>query len=119
MGGSTGAFGVQFTAKPRAIGTFANPRGGGSCSVDPNNFILEQDETNNNCSNTVTVVAPDLTATKANNVSGKLNLGGNWNWTVTVANTGNGAATFTAGQTILSDNLPNTNITYGSTSIVG
>ena len=50
-------------------------------------------ETNNTCSNTVTVTAPDLTATKTNNVSGSTALGNSWTWTVALANSGNAAAT--------------------------
>src|SRR6185436_20029541 len=47
----------------------------------------------------------DLTLSKANNVSGSAVVGQPWNWTLTAANTG-APATFTAGQTIISDNLP-------------
>ena len=61
--------------------------------------------------------APDLTATKTNNVSGKTALGSTWTWTITVANGGNGNAYFggTPNPVILTDNLPNSNITYGGT----
>jgi hypothetical protein len=57
--------------------------------------------------------ASDLTLSKANNVSGSAVVGQPWNWTLTAANSG-APATFTAGQTILSDNLPNSNINYGT-----
>jgi len=53
-----GSFDVQFTATASATGTFANPRAGGACSVDPNNVVSEADETNNTCSDTVTVSSP-------------------------------------------------------------
>ena len=43
-------------------------------------------------------------------------VGQSWNWTLTAANTGS-PATFTAGQTIISDNLPNSNITYGTPTV--
>src|SRR5262249_31838113 len=118
IGATTGSFQAQFSATPSATGSFANPRAAGTCAVDPNNNVTETNEGNNACSDTVTVTAADLTATKTNNVSGTVNLGSNWNWTVTIANTGNAAAAFTAGQVILSDNLPDTNISYGATSIV-
>jgi hypothetical protein len=63
------------------------------------------------------VIAPDFTATKTNNVSNSTFLGNSWTWTISITNTGTAAGSFTSGQTILSDNLPNTNISYGPTSI--
>src|SRR5260370_10403756 len=84
--------------------------------VDPNDVVHENDETNNNCNaNSVTVTAPDLTATKTDSVSGSVPLStGTWNWTIAVANSGNADGTFASGQTILTDHLPGTNISYGS-----
>jgi hypothetical protein len=58
----------------------------------------------------------DLTLSKANNVSGSAVVGQPWNWTLTATNTG-APATFTAGQTIISDNLPNSNINYGTPTV--
>ncbi|HSK64406.1 MAG TPA: Ig-like domain repeat protein, partial [Pyrinomonadaceae bacterium] len=58
----------------------------------------------------------DLTLSKANNVSGNAVVGQSWNWTLTASNTGS-PATFTDGQTIISDNLPNSNITYGTPTV--
>ena len=112
IGATTGSFDVTFTATPSAIGSFANPRGGGVCRVDPNTLISESNETNNDCSNTVTVTAPDLTATKANNVGGATTLGNTWDWTITVANGGNAAATFNDGQVIFNDTLPSSGMSY-------
>jgi hypothetical protein len=60
--------------------------------------------------------AADLTLSKANNVSGSAVVGQPWNWTLTASNTGS-PATFTAGQTIISDNLPNSNINYGTPTV--
>jgi Big-like domain-containing protein/Calx-beta domain-containing protein/cadherin-like protein len=60
--------------------------------------------------------ASDLTLSKANNVGGSAVVGQSWNWTLTAANTGS-PATFSAGQTIISDNLPNSNITYGTPTV--
>ena len=60
--------------------------------------------------------AADLTLSKANNVSGSAVVGQSWNWTLTATNTGS-PATFTAGQTIILDNLPNSNITYGTPTV--
>jgi hypothetical protein len=61
--------------------------------------IQETNEANNGCSDTVVVTAPDLTAVKANDVNGTAVLGGHWTWSIKVANTGNGDATFTDGKT--------------------
>jgi len=58
----------------------------------------------------------DLTLSKANNVSNAAVTGQPWNWTVTATNVG-APVTFTAGQTILVDNLPNSNINYGSPAV--
>ncbi|HEY4423043.1 MAG TPA: tandem-95 repeat protein [Pyrinomonadaceae bacterium] len=60
--------------------------------------------------------ASDLTLSKANNVGSSAVVGQSWNWTLTAANTGS-PATFTAGQTIITDNLPNSNIVYGTPTV--
>ncbi len=50
---------------------------------------------------------PDLTAVKTNDVAGILDLGGSFNWSILVSNAASmNTAAFTAGQTILTDNLP-------------
>jgi streptogramin lyase len=109
---SGSSFDVSFTATPSAAGIFANPRVGGICAVDPENNITETIETNNSCGDSVTVGAPDLTATKSNNVGGSTTF--DWIWKITVANSGNAPANFINGQTILADNLPINNISYGT-----
>jgi hypothetical protein len=119
IGASTGAFDVSFTVTPTQAGTFANPRSAGSCSVDPHNVIPESDETNNGCSDTVVVTAPDLTAVKTNDVSGTAVLGGHWIWSIQIANGGNADATFADGKTILTDDLPSSNVNYGTPTISG
>src|SRR6185295_7859861 len=58
----------------------------------------------------------DLTLSKANNVSNSAVTGQPWNWTLTATNTG-APATFTSGQTIISDDLPTTNLNYGTPSV--
>jgi uncharacterized repeat protein (TIGR01451 family) len=60
--------------------------------------------------------ASDLTLTKANNVGGSAVTGQAWTWTLHASNTG-APATFTAGQTILSDNLPSANLVYGPVTV--
>jgi hypothetical protein len=64
---------------------------------------------------TATPSAPDLTATKRDNVNGHATMN-SWTWTITVANRGGTSCSFASGQTILSDNLPNGNIAYSSPS---
>ena len=115
---TNGSFAVSFTATPSATGTFGNPRGGGSCQVDPNAVVSEPNENNPNCTDTVIVgpAAPDLTVTKNDSVNGSTTTGTPWTWTVTVANGGTASASFSDTNVILTDNLPNANITYGSVS---
>ena len=55
IGANTGSFDVVFSATPNAGGDIANPTTGGVCKVDPDYLLLEIEETNNNCSDTVTV----------------------------------------------------------------
>jgi LPXTG-site transpeptidase (sortase) family protein len=71
---------------------------------------------------------PDLTVTKANNVSGTVAQNSPFNWTITVANAGAGPAVFASAQTILSDALPGlagfypqgaVTVTPGATAPVG
>ncbi|HEY1522550.1 MAG TPA: hypothetical protein VGF70_06015, partial [Solirubrobacteraceae bacterium] len=57
IGQSTGAFDVSFTATPSAVGSFVNPRSGGTCAVDPGGLITEAPGASTSCSDTV--VVPD------------------------------------------------------------
>jgi uncharacterized repeat protein (TIGR01451 family) len=62
----------------------------------------------------ITVNAPDLSAVKTNNATAsQIVLGGSWTWNIHIANGGNASASFSTGQTILTDNLPGTGIAYG------
>lgn len=63
---------------------------------------------------TVTVLlAPDLSVIKSNNVSGALPVGNAFVWTLVVNNlVAAGAAEFADGQTILTDDLPDSGATY-------
>jgi hypothetical protein len=63
LGTSNGSFDVVFTATPANAATFANPRGGGSCTVDPNDDNAESAEGNNSCSDSVTASKADTTTT--------------------------------------------------------
>ena len=56
-----GSFQVSLTATSVAAGSYANPRAGSSCAVDPNGGVPESSEANNACGNTVTVTAGSQT----------------------------------------------------------
>ncbi len=62
----------------------------------------------------ITIQCPDFQANKSNNVGSTLLLGNSFTWTLTISNTGAMTGTFANAQTILSDTLPTTNITYGT-----
>ena len=106
------SFTVTFRVAPAASGAHVNPTGG-ICRADPSDVITESNEANNDCSNTVTVNAPDLTVTKTNNTGGNGTVAVAFNWTLTVANGGNLPAAFTTTQVILRDPLP-AGPTYGA-----
>ncbi len=94
-------------ANPFTIGSSVTNHG----TVSGGNFTTVQ--TNNA---TTTINLPDLVAVKTNNVGGSTTLGSSWTWTIGVTNTGTFTADFTSGQTILTDTLPDTNITYNLTT---
>jgi hypothetical protein len=108
------------------VGTCSAALGTSNCNITLNTFgsrtlvasyVGDSNFNNSSDAEPHEVIAPDFTATKTNNVSNSTFLGNSWTWTISVTNTGNAAGSFTSGQTILTDNLPNTNISYGTTSI--
>jgi hypothetical protein len=123
LGATTGAFTVSVTALSTTTGTFANPRAGGVCAVDPATVVAESNEGNNTCADSVAVTAagslPDLRVSKTNNVGGATSIGVPWTWTLAISNAGGGPATFGLGQTILSDSLPASGVSYGTPTIGG
>ncbi len=58
-----------------------------------------------------------MVVSKTNNVSGATNFPNGWTWTLTVSNSGSSAAFFEDQQTVLTDNLPNGNISYGTPTV--
>src|SRR5947199_87942 len=66
---------------------------------------------------TATPTSTDLIATKTDNSGGHTIFPTSWIWMIHTANVGGVAANFTSGQIILSDNLPNSNITYGAPQV--
>lgn len=94
---------VPITVTPTSAVYLTNPRGGGSCSVDPAGVISEGDETNNACSDAVNVTSfPILGLTKTDGVT-NLTPGETTTYTLTVNNTG---AVATSGTITVVDVLP-------------
>jgi hypothetical protein len=104
--------GAQTTiqANGQATATFNNDN---TCNNGSANAVMD----NGVAMAIVTVQCPDLTITKTNNVSGTVVLGNSWTWIIHVANTGLIPAPFSAGNTVVLDNLPTANVTYGSPAI--
>lgn len=60
-GFSSASFTVSYEVKTTGLNSLINPRTGGVCLVDPNNKVLESDETNNSCKiDTVVVEAVEI-----------------------------------------------------------
>lgn len=113
--GPGGEFDIQFSVTPTSVGSLVNPDG--LCEVDPGDFVLEADDSNNTCSDTVTVTAvaydTDLESSLSNDTSDVVVVGNAFEWTLSVSNSGTkDAATFFDGSTILVDELP-ANAAYG------
>ncbi len=115
-----GSFTVSTAATPSTSGTFNNPRGGGSCSVDPNNNITEGDETNNSCSDSINVnPGPDFIAVKSNNVGGAATVGSPFIWSIALTNLSSDSGTFFDGGVLFVDSFPNANMTFGTPTVTG
>ena len=108
------SFTVQLGVIPQTTDTLTN-----LVTVDPDGVVTESNEGNNNGSNIVTVSAPlpDLTVSKTNDVSNIGVKNTKFHWTMTINNSGGATASFSNGNTILSDTLP-TGPTYDATPIV-
>jgi CSLREA domain-containing protein len=61
-------------------------------------------------------VGPDLEVVKSNDGS-PITMGPAWEWRLVVSNNGTASADFGDGQTILSDQLPTTNVSYGAVTV--
>ncbi len=108
---------VAILATAEQIGTWTNPGDGGSCEVDPDNVVIESDDANNGCSDTVNVVAADLAAVKTNSTEGgTLTIGESFLWTITISNEGDASATFYENEPFLLDDLPS-GATYGTPEV--
>jgi hypothetical protein len=85
IGTSPAGTSIIFTATPSAGRVFANPRSGGICTVDPGGAVGENDETNNECQDTVTAFSP--TSTELSCVPSTVNVGSPSGCTATVNDT--------------------------------
>lgn len=116
IGNSPASFTVTFDVTPIEAGTLINPDSG-VCRVDPDDVIAETNNFNNDCTpnpDSVTVnAAPDVRATKTNDVGGTLLLPQSFQWTIAVENVQTPGAQFTDGDRILVDDLPNGSTIYG------
>lgn len=122
-----GSFSVPVTVTTTAGGSLANPDGSGVCKADSGGVLVEIDENNNDCSDTVTVSnVPSLTMFKTVAiVSDPINGGSSpksipgafMDYTITVNNTGLGAAN----TTVITDPIPaNTEMFVGDiTGVAG
>lgn len=95
-------FEVIYEATPSAAGTFVNPRAGGICRADPDGLIAESNEGNNDCSDTVTVVAPTVEVSPTSHDFGNQAVG-----------TTSSAFTFTV------TNIGTADLTIGTLSVTG
>jgi len=60
-----GSFSVPVTVTTTATGSLVNPKGGGICAIDPDAVVVEINEANNSCTDTVIVRAlPSITLLK-------------------------------------------------------
>ena len=109
--GTLSATQTVIQANGLATATFTSD---GTCNYGSASAVMD----NGVATATVAIQCPDLTITKTNNVGGTGTMGSGWTWTVHVANAGTLLATFSAGDAVVLDNLPNVNVTYGSPSVV-
>lgn len=58
IGATTGSFDIVLSVTPNAAGILNNPRGVGTCRVDPNGNMVESDESNNDCPANSVAVTP-------------------------------------------------------------
>lgn len=92
---------VTATTTPQASGSLVNPKSGGVCKADPDNVLVETNDGNNDCSDTLSIIVmPSLTVVKSlqrysDPVNGTNNPktipGGEVIYTIIVTNTGAGS----------------------------
>lgn len=123
-----GSFSVPVIVTTTAAGSLVNPNGGGVCQVDPGTLLLEIDETNNDCADTVTVRdLPSLLILKSveaysdpinGTTSPKALPGSVMTYTILVTNTGPGSVDDNT--TFITDPIPaNTELFVGDIGAPG
>jgi hypothetical protein len=114
-GQPAGQFDVTFSITPNLPGWKTNPTGG-VCRADPDD--QHPWDTAKDCNqDQVYVIPPDLIATKSTS-DAKTIPTDTWTWTIKVENQKEGKAHFADGTTILQDDLPNVNATYGTPNVI-
>jgi LPXTG-site transpeptidase (sortase) family protein len=117
-----GQFAITFDVTPIIAGIYSNPRSGGTCAIDPNDKVVESDDTNNTCSDSVIVNTPPA-ITSAESATFPVNVSGSFTITtspgypvattisysgtvptgITFTDNGDGAATLTGTPTVTGD----------------
>lgn len=116
---TTGAFNVNIQATPTSpTSPLTNPRSSATCAVDPGNEIPESNESDNTCSDSVSIQSPNLSVSKTNDTSsGFAVVPESFEWILTISNTGSAVATFQDGDIILRDSLPDGIVGYDQPGI--
>jgi len=113
---ASGAFDVNFSVTPTTYGVMPNPRSSGSCLVDPDNTIPESDETNNSCTDSVTVnAAPAITS----GASTTFTVGAAGSFTVTTSGYPTGSSMSISTSDTLPDGVTLTDNANGTASLAG
>jgi uncharacterized repeat protein (TIGR01451 family) len=110
VGGSV-AYEATCTLSTAAVAALSN-----TASVSVPFGVSDPVLANNSATDIDTFPPRELTLSKSNDVGDSAVVGQPWTWTLTASNTGS-PATFAAGQTILSDNLPTSNVGYSTVSV--
>jgi uncharacterized repeat protein (TIGR01451 family) len=123
-----GSFSVPITVTTTAAGPLVNPKSGGACKADPGAAVPEMDETNNDCSDTVTVRdVPSLTIVKLvstysdpiNGTTGPTAIPGSF-MLYTIQVTNSGAGPVDDDTTVVTDQIPaNTELFVGDINGAG
>jgi len=108
------SFNINAPLQPGNYNVFFRAYNSNNCTSGWNNNYSETTLTNGI---TVVVLEPDLIATKNHTPSGDVTVNSTFIWNIHIANSGTGTATFSNGETILTDYLPDSNVAYGAPSV--
>lgn len=103
------------------VETLVAPTASGSIDAGVSVDAIEPDSNASDstavASTVVTALLPDLNVVKSNDVGGVAVVDASWSWTLLVTNDGNAGAVFAIDDAVLLDQLPDTGIGYGATSV--